>query len=177
MPASASWAHDRDSVIGVAQASHASKNSNTTDRKRGLPYVKKIGQRGRIAIWHVDGSYIRTQHDPEFDNYAQHFDYDFIPENEFWLDQEGDPDEAKFFIERMAFERRLRRRGVDADRASAEADKAERTWRRRDGDVKKITPKGRLPDAHQVHSPLWKKLESGVSVWIVNGRPGRRGFD
>ena len=46
------------------------------------------------------------------------------------------------------------------------------------GDSRKLTHSGRkLPDGHDVHDRLWKKLESGLSVWIVNGRLVRSVFD
>ena len=35
----------------------------------------------------------------------------------------------------------------------------------------------KLPASHDVHKKLWKKLENGVSVWIVNGRLVRSVFD
>jgi len=37
--------------------------------------------------------------------------------------------------------------------------------------MKKLTHNRQtLPDAQQVHERLWKKLENGLSVWIVVGR-------
>ena len=62
--------------------------------------------------------------------------------------------------------------------ALEEADRAERKERRRAGDVRRMTRGSRkLPDGHEVHDRLWKRLESGVSVWIVNGRLVRSTFD
>lgn len=34
-----------------------------------------------------------------------------------------------------------------------------------------------MPDGHDVHEGLWKKLENGLTVWIVNGRLVRSVFD
>jgi hypothetical protein len=46
------------------------------------------------------------------------------------------------------------------------------------GYIRKVTHQGKeLPDASTVHEHLWKKLENGVSVWIVNGRLVRSAFD
>jgi hypothetical protein len=54
----------------------------------------------------------------------------------------------------------------------------ERKERRRGGDIKKITKNGsKLPNSSDVHKKLWKKLENGVSVWIVSGRLVRSVFD
>jgi len=69
-------------------------------------------------------------------------------------------------------------KGVTYNEALAEADKVERRERRRAGDVRRLTHHGReLPDRREVHERLWKKLENGVSVWIVNGRLVRSVFD
>ncbi len=66
------------------------------------PYLKKIGQRGRIGIWILDGSYVRTHINEEFTNYGQHYECKYIPKTEFWIDQEVKPDEQKFFIDHLS---------------------------------------------------------------------------
>ncbi len=142
-----------------------------------LPYLKEVGQRGRIKIWIVDGSYIRTKMDEEFTNYGQHFNFKYIPQDEFWIDREANPDELKFFVDHLLVEHRLMARGVPYDSALDAADKAELAERRKAGDVRKLTKGGGLPDPSKVHVRLWKKLESAVSVWIVDGRLVRSVFD
>jgi hypothetical protein len=141
------------------------------------PYLERVGQRGKISIWIVDGTYVRTHIDEEFTNYGQHYSFDRIPENEFWIDREGKPDESRFFIDHLLIEHRLMARGVPYDSALEAADRAEMAERKKAGDVKRLTPGGNLPDPVKVHVRLWKKLESGVSVWIVDGRLVRSVFD
>jgi len=64
------------------------------------------------------------------------------------------------------------------DRAGEVADRVQRKERRRAGDLRRLTQHGRkLPKGKDVHERLWKKLEDGVSVWIVNGRLVRSAFD
>lgn len=142
---------------------------------RELPYLKKLSQHGPLSVWLVDGSYIRTHLDIEFDNYGQHTDFDFIPRHELWLDQEANPDEQSFFLKRMQVERRLLQQGRSPETAEARALEAERAMRQRD--LKRLMPKGQLPQPTAVHERLWKTLESGVNVWIVNGRLVRSAFD
>jgi len=48
---------------------------------------------------------------------------------------------------------------------------------RKAGDVQKLTAGGNLPDPTKVHVRLWKKLENGISVWIIDGRFVRSVFD
>lgn len=141
------------------------------------PYLQKIGERGRISIWVVDGTYVRTHIDEEFTNYGQHYSIQRIPKDEFWLDKEAQDDEQKFFIDHLLVEHRLMEKGVQYDDALEAADRKEMAERKKAGDVRKLTKGGNLPDPKKVHVRLWKRLESAVSVWIVDGRLVRSVFD
>ena len=141
-------------------------------------YIKKVDDRGDIQVWIVDGAYIRGHIDEEFTNFGQHYRYPYIPVNEFWIDHESDPDELQFFIDHLLVEHRLMAQGVLYGEALSKADQKERKERRRAGDIDRLTHHGRtLPEARDVHQRLWKKLENGISVWIVNGRLVRSVFD
>jgi hypothetical protein len=158
-------------------------NKNETPGEQSMktslepPYIKKVGERGKIVIWVVDGTYVRTHLDEEFTNFGQHYAFKCIPEDEFWLDKEAQEHEQSFFIDHLLVEHRLMGKGVPYDDALEAADKKERAERKRAGDVKKLTVGGNLPDSTKVHVRLWKELETGVSVWIINGRLVRSVFD
>jgi hypothetical protein len=142
------------------------------------PYLQEIDARGDYQVWIVDGTYIRGQIDEEFTNFGQHFRYPYIPENELWIDQEAEHDERLFFIDHLLVEHDLMAKGMSYADALTEADKAERKERRRAGDIRRLTDRGKeLPDPAAAHERLWKTLENGVSVWIVNGRLVRSVFD
>jgi hypothetical protein len=142
------------------------------------PYLKKIDDRGETQIWAVDGAYVRGHIDEEFTNFGQHYRYSYIPEHEFWIDQGTKSDEWRFFIDHLLVEYRLMARGMPYDQAIEEADREERKERRRAGDVARLTHNGqKLPEGKDVHLRLWKKLSSGLSVWIVAGRLVRSLFD
>jgi hypothetical protein len=142
------------------------------------PYIKKIEDRGDFQVWIVDGIYIRGHIDEEFTNFGQHYRYPYIPDLEFWIDQEAEHDEATFFIDHLLVEHDLMAKGASYPDALAQADKIERGERRRAGDVRKVTHNGQgLPDPATVHELLWKRLESGLSVWVVNGRLVRSAYD
>ena len=142
------------------------------------PYLRKIDRRGDIEVWIVDGSYVRGHTDEEFTNFGQHYRYPYIPRNEFWIDEEAEHDEHKFFIEHLLAEHRLMAQGLSYGDAIVAADKVERRERRRVGDVARATRHGQqLPEGSAAHDRLWKKLENGVSVWVVNGRFVRSVFD
>ena len=143
-----------------------------------LPYLRKLDRRGDIAVWIVDGSHVRGHLDEEFTNFGQHYRYPYIPEKEFWIDEEAEHDEYLFFIDHLLLEHRLMAQGKPYGEALVVADSAERRERRRAGDVAAATHHGKqLPDGKAAHDRLWKKLENGVSVWIVNGRFVRSVFD
>ncbi len=141
------------------------------------PYLKKVGQRGYITIWIVDGTYVRTHLDEEFTNFGHHYSFKCIPENEFWLDKEAKEDERKFFIDHLLVEHRLMAKGISYNKALETADRAEMAERKKAGDVEALTKGENLPDPAKVHMRLWKKLEAGISVWIVDGRLVRSVFD
>lgn len=143
-----------------------------------LPYLQKDETRGDYQVWIVDGAYIRGHIDEEFTNFGQHYRYSYIPVKEFWIDKEAEHDERRFFIDHLLVEHDLMAKGATYADAITQADHVERKERRRAGDVRKIENQGnRLPDASKVHESLWKKLENGISVWIVNGRLVRSAFD
>jgi len=143
-----------------------------------LPYLRKLDRRGDIAVWIVDGSHVRGHLDEEFTNFGQHYRYPYIPEKEFWIDEEAEHDEYLFFIDHLLLEHRLMAQGKPYGEALAAADVAERRERRRAGDLAAATRRGQqLPDGRAAHDRLWKKLENGISVWIVNGRFVRSVFD
>jgi hypothetical protein len=146
-------------------------------QKRKQPYLKLVGRRGKISIWTVNGTYVRAHLDEEFTNYGQHLAFKCIPADEFWLDKEAHKDEQRFFIDHLLVEHKLMVKGVGYDKALEAADKAEMAERKKSGDVRKLTKGGKLPDPRKVHERLWKSLESGVHVWIVNGRLVRSVFD
>ena len=142
------------------------------------PYLQKDETRNEVQVWIVDGPYVRGHIDEEFTNFGQHYRYPYIPEKEFWIDHEAEHNEKAFFIEHLLVEHDLMAKGASYADALTQADRVERRERRRAGDVRKVTHHGKeLPDAGIVHERLWKRLENGVSVWIVNGRLVRSAFD
>jgi hypothetical protein len=141
-------------------------------------YLEKLDERGNLQVWVVDGTYIRSHIDEEFTNFGQHYRYPYIPINELWIDREAEHDERQFFIDHLLVEHRLMAEGIPYESALPKADQAERKERHRAGDVSILTRHGqKLPDGKDVHDRLWKKLDSGLSIWIVNGRLVRSAFD
>jgi len=139
------------------------------------PYLEKVDQRGSIAVWVVDGSYVRKNLDEEFTNFGQHYRFNFIPENEFWIDREAAPDEQRFFVDHLLIEHRLMKKGIPYVKALEIADRKERAERKKAGD----TPVGRAgeeSDLARVHLQLLGETED-AKTWLVDGRLVRSMFD
>lgn len=137
-------------------------------------YLKRIGQRGKIEIWLVDGSQIRRDLDEEFTNFGQHFRFKCIPENEFWIDKEAVPDERRFFIDHLLEEWQLMKKGMSFKDASDAANIKERTERNKAGDFKKFFDE---KIKEKIHCRLLKKDKAGISIWLVDGRLIRSTLD
>lgn len=133
-------------------------------------YLRRLGKRGKIIIWLVDGNQIRRDLEKEFTNFGQHFHFPFIPEDEFWIDQEAVPDERRFFIDHLLVEWQLMKKGYSYSLASKIADAKEHSERERTHDYKKIAAKKNEVQVKKVRRRLLKKLKNGISIWLVDGR-------
>lgn len=104
-------------------------------------------------------------------NFGQHYRFPYIPENEFWLDRETTGDESSYFIEHLKVELSLMKQGSSYDQAIVEADRVEKTLRRKDNDIQNvIDPVTKMVDPRKFRVRLLKVLDNGVKVWLVNGR-------
>jgi len=139
--------------------------------------LKKIGQRGKITIWLVDGLTIRRDLDSEFTNFGQHYRFKFIPKYEFWIDKEAVPNERRFFIDHLLTEWRLMRRGVSYNEALDIANNKERSERLKALDLRRVIDERGRPDVAKLHLELLEKTPEGVSIWLVDGKLVRSIFD
>lgn len=136
------------------------------------PYIKKFGIVSNFIIWMVDGSYIRKHIDIDFTNFGQHYRFNFIPKNEFWIDKSyGNGAEEKYYVEHMLVEHRLMADGDDYDSAWDQAAVIEQREREKDellelGHKRHHTTKQIL---RKLHMRLMKNYSNGMRVWIVDG--------
>ena len=147
-----------------------------TTNKKGF-YIKKVDTRGEIEIWAVDGKKIRNDIDKEFTNFGQHFHFSYIPENEFWLDNEASPNEQNFFIDHLLVEKRLMQAGVPYLEALDKANEKEKIERARAGDLKKIKKENNKIDLQKIHKKLLGITNNGISVWLIDARLVRSAYD
>ncbi len=135
------------------------------------PYLKKEGEVLGFKIFIVNGTNVRKNLDEEFTNFGQHYRFNFIPENEFWIDDENSSGEKRFFVEHLLVENRLMKRGFSYDRAIEIADRKEKSERIKSSKYKKIKKiKNHEKLVERIHKQKLKKYSNDkISVWIVNG--------
>lgn len=140
-------------------------------------YIKKIGRRGEIKIWRVDGAKVRRDLDIDFNNYGQHSRFSFIPKYEFWIDREAAPNELPFFIEHLLTEWKAVENGVSFNKAMEVANRKEQSEREKTKDCNKVNDKNGLAERKKVHCRLLGRVKNNLAVWLVNGRLVRSVFD
>ena len=116
----------------------------------------------------VDGNYIRSHIDIEFTNFGHHYRYPYIPNNEFWIDQQAGRNEEKFYLRHLLIEYRLMRQGLAYAEALEIANQTERKMRRQALTKLNHLEPNHPPPQQQVHQRLWYQLNK-IKVWIVDG--------
>lgn len=135
-------------------------------------YIKKFANLFGFKVWIVNGKYIRDNIDEEFTNFGQHYGFNFIPKNEFWIDKERSPGEEKYFIETMLVMNRLMANGMKEERAAKIADRIERRERSKSKLMKKELKikKNKGSVIKTVYRNLIKRYSTKkIKVWVVKG--------
>ena len=135
-------------------------------------YIKKLTKISGFKVWIVNGKYIRGNIDREFINYGQYYRFRFIPKDEFWIDKENNPGEARYFIDTMFIMNRLLSKGMDYKSARKIANRIEKRERSKSKLIQKhIGIKKNKGDIFKsVYKELIKEYSNGqIKVWIVNG--------
>lgn len=132
--------------------------------------LKEAARMLDMTAFIVDGQYIRNNLDPDFTNFGQHYRFNFIPENEFWIDKEhGGDSELPFFLAHLLVEHRLMAHGTDYKRALEQANQIEKLERLKTDGI--VLNKHIKPDvlADQAHIEIVNSNKD-VVIWRVNGR-------
>jgi len=139
--------------------------------KHKKPYIRKIEQISRYSVWLVDGDYIRKNISEDFVNYDQHYHLSFIPENEYWIDEENIHNEQRYYIDHLLVENRLMRAGISYEKAYEKAAAVERRERSKSIIMRQLTrtTKHRKELLDRVHKRLLKKYSRRLKLWVVDG--------
>lgn len=106
---------------------------NREDRKDLIEKVHKElldSYSGRVKVWVVNGELVRSLFYTDFGGGGHDKVYDFIPDNEIWIDDDIAPEERKFIVLHELHERNLMSGGMDYPKAHKSATKIEDFCRR-----------------------------------------------
>ena len=79
-----------------------------------------------VQVWFVNGRLVRSCYDVEFTEGGHDYVYEFVPQNEVWIDDDIHADERGFVL---LHERNAMARGIDYDTAHDDASRLERHYR------------------------------------------------
>jgi hypothetical protein len=133
-------------------------------------YIKKINTVSGNDVWIVDGCRVREQHDMDFTNYGQHYGYpSFIPEHEFWIDEEAAPGEEQFYIASMQKEHEMMKSGTPYDEARVAGCAAEQALREQSSAViqAKLMEKEAL--LAKIRKDQLRHYKNGPTAWRIDG--------
>ncbi len=137
------------------------------------PYLRKQSIVSGFTVWIVDGNYIRTNLDEEFSNFGQHYRFNFIPKNEFWIDHEASKrKETEFYIDHLLEENRLLKQGKKYNYALLKADQLEKMERQKSPIYQEF--KNKILKGIKIK--IIKKYSQKVDIWIVDGELVRDRF-
>jgi hypothetical protein len=124
-----------------------------------------------FEVWIVDGEYVRDELDEEFTNYGQHYQFNCIPKNEFWIDKETVPGEEKFYIDVMLLMYHLMEKGMSREKAAKLADNLEKKERAKSELMKREFERKKHKEEilKDIHKKLLRKYSGKIKVWVVNG--------
>lgn len=127
------------------------------------PRLKLYKQVDGFKVYIVDGAVIRKNIEPDFTNFGQHYRFNFIPVNEFWVDRSKGHDEYEFYIQNMLIENDLMEKGYSYDNAHKLSCEKE-------SELRKSQPK------KDIKVGVLKKI-GDVTVYLVDGEQVRNRYN
>ena len=133
------WEAYHNSENKVKKLRESSKISKHTDKNSDKPskniYIKEWGKIGDLTIWLIDAKKVRNEHKSDFMEGGHDYVYNWIPENEIWIEDGLNEHEIPFIILHEMVERTLMKGKMKYDDAHDIASKVE--WDKRPNDCKK----------------------------------------
>jgi hypothetical protein len=136
-------------------------------------YIKKIEDVGKYTIWLVNGEYIRKNLNENFVEYDRHYHLPFIPVNEFWIDQNTNPDEWFFWVEHFIKEQAELDKGLGYEAAKAIGDRAEKKQRMTVLHIgqRKPVKESREDILKEIHQTLLTDYPTtNLKIWLIDGK-------
>ena len=141
-------------------------------------YIKKINTVGDCAVWLVDGALIRKEINENFVKCSLNNKSDFVPQNEFWIDEDLDPKEYRYFIDRFIYEQGLLDSGKNYTAADKKADEFEKKERQNSPEVRRIAQSNQNKKdlLEKIKKRIIKKFSGEIKIWLVDGNLVRSFF-
>jgi hypothetical protein len=134
------------------------------------PYIKKIKDISGFHVWYVNGFWIRRNLDEEFTNFGQHYQFDFIPKNELWIDQEQGKKETKYFIGTMLLMNQLHLLGHTRKQINKIATHTEIAERNKSKSILKLKSiRNKEIVFKKIRKEFLKKYSKNIKVYLVRG--------
>jgi len=107
---------------------HDKDDDTNYGKKTGIEL--KIGKSEKIIIEFVDGQKVRDEYDQDFTMGGHHYRYDFIPENEVWIEKEKEEDMLATIVHELTERTAMKYLGEDYDKAHSDfANNVEKDFR------------------------------------------------
>lgn len=137
------------------------------------PYIKKISEIAGFSVWLVNGYWIRRKLEKDFTNYAQHYQFSFIPENEFWIDLEATKKkEIDYYIQSMLIMNKMIKERIPRKKAAKIACDIEEAEREKSKVVQRLEKEKNNQEKiiKKIHKTFMKRVSSEkCKVWLVKG--------
>lgn len=134
-------------------------------------YIKKINTVGDYSVWLVDGALVRKEINENFVKCADNNQFSFVPKNEFWIDEDLDPKEYHYFIDRFIYEQGILDSGKNYAEADKKADEFEEEERRSSDEVRQIAKlnQNKKELLEKIKKKIIKKFSGEIKIWLVDG--------
>jgi len=141
-------------------------------------YIKKINTVGDCAVWLVDGALIRKEINENFVKCSINTKSSFVPKNEFWIDEDLDPKEYRYFIDRFIYEKGLLDSGENYAKADKKADEFEKNERQNSVEVLQISESkhSKKDLLEKIKIKVIEKYSDKIKIWLVDGNLVRSFF-
>lgn len=151
---------------------------NNSNQMNKNIYVKKINTVSDYSVWLVDGALIRKEINENFVKCSLNNKSDFVPKNEFWIDEDLDPKEYRYFIDRFIYEQGLLDSGKKYAQADKKADEFEKEERENSTEVRRISESNldKKELLEKIKKRMFKKFSGEIKIWLVDGNLVRSFF-
>lgn len=93
-------------------------------------WKKQVGNVGEAKVFHVDGNYVRSNLEIEYCLGGHHYRYDFIPEDEIWVENLPSKFDMEANLFHETYERlQMKENGLDYEKAHEKASEKEKEYR------------------------------------------------